>query len=151
MASEMAYRAQRLLTGGLIGAHIVGIATTVGFWVFGGREPGVTAAVCAVVVVAFFTIGQAVQIRVADRAPKTVLFASLVSYVARVTALGVMLWLLLANQQVMSWVDPIAAILTTVLVAQGWLFGEIFVYRRMRIPAYDSEYRAPSASGDDVA
>ncbi|WP_051208599.1 hypothetical protein [Propionicicella superfundia] len=138
MTGELTDRARRLLRAGIAGAHIVALVCVVGFALGGGMGPAVTAAVSAVLVIAFFTIGQAVQIRVAERPPKVVLVAALASYTARVTLLGAVLWLVLAQRDRFGWIDPPAAIVTTVLVVHGWLLAEFRAYRRLRIPAFDT-------------
>jgi ATP synthase protein I len=135
--------ARRLLIAGLAGAHAAGIACVAGFALGGGVGPGVTAAIAAAIVIAFFTIGQAVQIIVARSTPRVAMFAALGSYTVRVTAMGYVLWIVLAQRESYGWIDAPAAVITTVLVAQGWLFAEFWQYRRLRIPAFDAGYEPP--------
>lgn len=138
MANELADRARRLLISGFVGAHVVALASVIGFAVFGGLGPAVTSAISAAIVIVFFTIGQGVQIVVADRPPKVVLFAALVSYTVRVTLLGLALWVVVAQRARHGWVDAPAAIITTVLVVHGWLLAEFWTFRKMRIPVFDT-------------
>jgi hypothetical protein len=39
---------------------------------------------------------------------------------------------------------PMVIFLTTIIVVAGWLAVEIFVFSRLRIGAYDTEYVPPS-------
>ncbi len=143
MVDDLTTRARRLLIGGFVGAHVVAVLCVVGFLVGGGTGPGVTAAITAAIVIVFFAIGQGVQIIVADRPPKVVLVAALTSYTIRVTVLGWVLWLVVAQRARYAWIDAPAAIITTVLVVHGWLLAEFWVYRKLRIPVYDTPYSPP--------
>ncbi len=67
-ASANVRRARRLLAGGAAGGHIALVLTVAGFWIGRGVPAAVTAAVFGVLTIAFFTIGQAVQVLVADAA-----------------------------------------------------------------------------------
>jgi hypothetical protein len=39
---------------------------------------------------------------------------------------------------------PMVIFVTTIIVVAGWLIVEIFVFSRLRIGVYDTEYEAPS-------
>ena len=130
-------RARRLLAGGLLGGHLGGFLVSAGFWLAVGQAAGASAAVGAVVTLAFFTIGQAVQVAVADADPRLVLVASLGSYVVRVSVLGLLLVLALRHASRFSAVDSVAVVAATIVVVVTWLAGEFRVYARLRIPVYD--------------
>ncbi|MDR1712069.1 MAG: hypothetical protein LBR58_09510 [Propionibacteriaceae bacterium] len=135
--SAHSQRARKLLFGGLCGGHIAALACVCVFGILGGLVAGVSAAIFAAVTLLFFTIGQAVQVIVADADPRVVLFASLASYIARVTVLGLLLLAALNNRDVLG-LDPPAVIITTFVVVVGWLAAEFWVFARLRIPAFDS-------------
>lgn len=130
-------RAQRLLMAGVAGGHAALLACVVAFALAGGWPGALSAAIAGVVTIAFFTIGQAVQVVVADAPARRVLIASLASYVLRVTVLGLLLALALDNADRVAWLDPVAVAATTIAVVIGWLAVELWVYSRMRIPVYD--------------
>jgi hypothetical protein len=136
-ASANVQRARRLLAGGAAGGHAA-LLTCVGiFLVAGGRNAALSAAVAGVVTIAFFTIGQAVQVVVADAPARRVLVASLASYLLRVTALGGLLMLALASADRIAWLEPLPVAVTTIAVVVGWLALELWTYSRLRIPVYD--------------
>jgi hypothetical protein len=115
---------------------------------FAAGVPGaVSAALAGILTVAFFTIGQAVQVLVADSDPRTVLFASLVSYVARAGGLGALLALALANADRLTAMNTTAVAVTTIAVVLGWLAAEIWVFSRLRLPVFDETERTSDTTG----
>ena len=131
-----ASRARRLLVGGLLGALAAGAAAVVGCGVADGAPGAAVAGGAVVAVVAFFALGQAVQVWCADLDPRLVLVAALTSYVVRVGALGGLVLGVLAQPG--PWTAHRPAALGAALAAvAGWLAGEIWVYARLRIPVYD--------------
>jgi len=140
-------RARRLLAGGAVGGHAGLLACVVAFGIAGGVSGAVSAALAGVLTIAFFTIGQAVQVLVADADPRTVLFASLVSYVARVGGLGALLAVALANADRFKAMNATAVAVTTIVVVLGWLGAEIRVFSRLRIPVFDETERPTDAEG----
>lgn len=140
-------RARRLLVGGVIGGHLAALLSVGAFLVARGTAAGVSAAIAGVVVLAFFTIGQAVQVMVADAPAKRVMFAALASYAIRVSLLGIVLILVLDNAERFGQMDPTAVVATTIGVVIGWLAGVFRVYSRLRFPIYDSTESSPSKTG----
>ena len=134
-------RARRLLTGGAAGGHVALLTCVGAFAIAGGVPSAVSAALAGVLTIAFFTIGQAVQVIVADADPRTVLVAALGSYVARVGGLGMLLALALGNADRLSAMDPAAVAVTTIAVVVGWLAAEIWVFSRLRLPVFDETER----------
>lgn len=130
-------RAARLLVGGLIGGHL-GALLAIGISVAGGRYAVASAAIAAAVTIAFFTIGQAVQVGLAESSATAVLIGSLASYFLRVGVLGLVVLLALQSPALAAWLNPFAVVGATIAVVVGWLTGEITVFRRLRIPVYDS-------------
>lgn len=140
-------RALRLLTAGVIGGHLAGLMCVVAFWAFGGLESGMSAAIAAVVVIAFSTIGHAVQVLVADAPAKTVMIAALGSYGGRVSILGILLMLALDNAERFAAIDPVAVVVTTISVVMAWLSAEFWAFARLRIPVFDDPPQGPARSG----
>lgn len=151
MALDNALRARKLLLGGLVGGHIAALVCVAGFALFGGFDAGVSAVLAAGVTIAFFTIGQAVQILVAEAPPMVVMFASLASYGLRVSLLGIALMITLDQAERFAWLHPMGLVITTIVVVFGWLIAEFRAYRQLRIPAFDTEYKPPAPGRDDVA
>lgn len=146
--SDTAVRAQRLLVGGLVGGHVAALVAVGLFWARGGVAAGASAAVAAAATLAFYTIGLAVQVAVADAPAKRVLVVTLASYGFRVGVLGLVLGATLAAGERVPWLDPTAVVVTTVAVVVGWLTLEVWTYTRLRIPVYDppdAPRRAPES------
>ena len=139
-------RARRLLAGGAIGGHVALLIAVTAFGLAGGVAGAISAALAGILTVAFFTIGQAVQILVADADPRTVLFASLVSYIARVGGLGALLAIALSNAEKLKSMNTTAVAATTIVVVLAWLGAEIWVFSHLRLPVFDETER-----GSDTA
>lgn len=148
MVSENSLRARRLLVSGLLGSHLAGLACVGGFALGAGVEGAVSSALAAAITIAFYTVGQAVQIWVADAPPKRVMAASLASYGLRVTLLGLVLMVTLDQAGRFTWLHPMGVVLTTIVVVFGWLLAEFHTHRRLRIPAFDTEYKPPAQDPD---
>ena len=82
-------------------------------------------------------VGHAVQVMVSDADPKVALVAALVSYVARVTVMGMVLAVVLFNADKFEWLQPVAVVWGVFVVLFGWLATELWVFSRLRIPVYD--------------
>ncbi len=130
-------RARRLLVAGAAGGHIALVICVVVFGLVGGLAGGVSSALAGILTIAFFTIGQAVQVIVADADPRTVLAAALASYIGRVVGLGALLAAALANADRLTAMDPTAVAVTTIAVVLGWLGMEIRAFSRLRMPVFD--------------
>ena len=97
----------------------------------------------------FYGVGQYVMVLFADAGARTLLTVSMCSYTARVVILGLVL--LLYNRYHESWptLIPMAIFVTTIAVVAGWLVVEIFVFSRLRIGVYDTEYVPPVQGSSD--
>jgi len=93
----------------------------------------------------FYGVGQYVMVRFADAGARTLLIVSMTSYTARIVLLGLVL--LLYNNNRSAWPDlhSMAIFVTTMAVVAGWLIVEVFVFSRLRIGVYDTEYEGPSS------
>lgn len=111
-------------------------------FLIGGTVPGLTSLVAALATLAFMGIGQYVQVLMADRDPRSLLVAALVSYAIRVSVPAVMLIALEANAARIP-VDRTAVAVTTIAVVMGWLGAEIGAFQRLRIPVFDEPDESP--------
>ncbi len=142
-------RARKLLFGGLAGGVAAAVICLI---IFGITEQGrglLTATIAAAIVLFFYAAGQFVMVMFADTAAKVLMIVSLVSYSTRVIVLGLILMSYSNNRDAWPSLSPMAFFVTTIAVVAGWLAVEIFVFSRLRITAYDTEYQAPEPSGED--
>ena len=84
----------------------------------------------------------------ADAGARTLLVVSMTTYTARVVVLGLVLLLYARYSERWPTLEPMAIFVTTIVVVVGWLAVEIFVFTRLRISTYDTEYVAPDGSAD---
>jgi len=135
--SVLQARALRLLNAGLVGGHVALAVCLVVFGALHGSYGALWALLSGLVTVVFFTIGQGIQVLVAEAEPKVVFAASMTSYVLRVAGLaGLLAWAQVWNGRLIG-LDPIAVAVTVIAVVIGWLGCEIFVFTRLRIPSFD--------------
>ena len=92
----------------------------------------------------FYGVGQYVMVRFADAGARTLLIVSMTSYTARIVLLGLVLLLYNNNRSAWPSLHPMAIFITTMAVVAGWLVVEVFVFSRLRIGVYDTEYEGPS-------
>ncbi len=134
-------RALTLLKAGAIGGH-AGAAAATGFFLgTRGLASGLWCLLAAGVTLAFYIVGQAVQVRIADEETQRVLVASLVSYGVRVGALGGLLALAVTQADRLETMDPTAVVVGTLTVVVTWLTAEVFAFSRMHIPLYEPPSR----------
>jgi hypothetical protein len=137
-------RARKLLLGGAIGGVTTAIMCMIGFAIGYGTTGLISAALAAAMVLFFYGVGQYVMVLFADAGARTLLTVSLCSYTARVVSLGLVLVLYNAHREAWPMLIPMVIFVTTIIVVAGWLIVEIFVFSRLRIGVYDTEYEAPS-------
>ena len=109
------------------------------------RDHGlISAALAAAMVLFFYVVGQLVMVMFADAGARTLLVVSMTSYTGRVVVLGLVL--LLYSRYAESWPTlrrwPSSSPRSPSSI--GWLAVEIFVFSRLRIGIYDTEYQTPS-------
>lgn len=138
-ATPLQRRAARLLAGGLAGGHAALAACVVGFGVARGPAAAIWSLLAGLVAVVFFTIGQGIQVIVANSDPKVVMVSSLVSFALRAAGLGTLLAWAQANSDHIASIDPVALAATAIAVVIGWIGAEIWTFTRLRIPTYDTE------------
>ena len=142
-------RARKLLFGGLVGGVAATAGCLIGFALGYGTRGLVSAAVAAAMVLFFYTGGQLVMVLFADAGARTLLLVSLMSYTARVVVLGLVLIAYGNNRAAWPSLEPMAMFVTTVAVVAAWLVVEVYVFSRLRIGAYDTEYVDRAATGGD--
>jgi hypothetical protein len=142
-------RARKLLLGGAIGGVGATLICLVGFGLGYGRSGILSAALAAAMVLFFYGVGQYVMVLFADAGARTLLTVSMTSYTARVVVLGLVLLLYSKNHDAWPSLTPMVIFVTTIAVVAGWLVVEVFVFSRLRITAYDTEYVSPSIEESD--
>jgi hypothetical protein len=142
-------RARKLLAGGSIGGVGAAVICLIAFGIAYGRTGVISAALAAAMVLFFYGVGQYVMVLFADAGARTLLMVSMISYTARVVALGFVLVLYGKNYEAWPTLTPMVIFVTTIAVVAGWLAVEIYVFSRLRISAYDTEYVSPSIEESD--
>lgn len=107
------------------------------FFIARGPGSALSAALAALAVLAFFGLGQAVMVWVADADPQVVLLAGLGSYVFRVGLPALALILLARDPSRLAAMDRVAIAVSAIVVVLGWLAAEIWTFSRLRIPVFD--------------
>ncbi len=139
-------RARKLLLGGAVGGVAATLACLLGFGMAYGSAGVVSAAVAAALVLLFYGLGQYVMVLFADAGARLLLSVALFSYTTRVLLLGLALLVYQRNADALSFLVPMAVFLTTVGVVVGWLVAEVWVFTRLRVGAFDTEYVSPPAT-----
>ena len=140
-------RARKLLLGGAVGGLTAAALSLIGFTIGYGTTGLISAALAAAMVLFFYGVGQYVMVLFADAGARTLLLVSMCSYTARIVVLGLVLVLYNAHRESWPTLRPMAIFVTTIFVVAGWLIVEVFVFSRLRIGVYDTEY-SPPTKGD---
>lgn len=138
-------RATRLFTGGLIGWQGGLVVSAVTGVVIDGVVGLLSALIGAGLALAYYAIGQGVQMQYADASPQTLRTASVTSYVLRVSILGALLWASIVWPFVMQALDAPALFAGILLGVLGWLVGLVVAFRKLRVPTFDE----PGSVRDD--
>lgn len=141
-------RARKLLLGGLVGGLVAAVLSLVLFTVLDGTRGLASAALASAMVLFFYGVGQLVMVAFADAGARTLLAVSMASYTARVVVLGLVLLVYNKNAAAFPALWPMAIFLTTIAVVVGWIAVEIWVFNRLRIGVYDTEYVSPVSDED---
>lgn len=142
-------RARKLLLGGVVGGVSAAVVCLALFTVLHGAAGFASAALAAGMVLFFYVFGQLVMVRFADAGARTLLVVSMASYTARIVLLGLLLLLYEQNQEAWPTLVPMDVFVTTIAVVLGWLTVEIYVFSRLRIGHFDTEYVAVAKDGFD--
>jgi hypothetical protein len=137
-------RARKLLYGGLAGGVTAAVVCVVVFGIQHGRAGVFSAVLGAGAVLFFYAVGQLVMVMFADAGARTLLAVSMASYTARVVLVGLLL--VIYDHFRHSWPSlvPMGIFVTTIAVVACWLAVEVFVFSRLRIGHYDTDYAPPS-------
>ena len=138
-------RATRLFVGGLIGWHGGLVLAAIAGVIISGTVGLFSSLIGAALAVAYYAIGQGVQMQYADAPPKTLRAASILSYVVRVTLLGALLYASSMWPALMAALDTRGLFAGVVLGVVGWLTGLVVMFRTLRVPVFDP----PDPSGYD--
>ena len=141
-------RARKLLLGGLAGGLVAAVLSLVLFTVLDGTRGLASAALASAMVLFFYGVGQLVMVAFADAGARTLLAVSMASYTGRVVILGLVLLVYNKNTDAFPALWPMAIFLTTIAVVVGWIAVEIWVFNRLRIGVYDTEYVSPASEED---
>ncbi len=136
-------RARKLLFGGLVGGVAASVLSLVAFTLLYGTNGLISAALAAGMVLFFYVVGQLVMVMFADAGARTLLVVSMTSYTGRVVVLGLVLLFYSRYSDRWPTLQPMVIFFTTIAVVIGWLAVEIFVFSRLRIGIYDTEYTTP--------
>jgi hypothetical protein len=139
-------RALKLLAGGAVGGVVAAVLCVVGFGIGYGGSGVLSAAVAALLVLLFYAVGQYVMVLFADAGARLLLSVALFSYTTRVLLLGLALLVYQRNADALPALVPVAVFLTTVGVVVGWLVAEVWVFTRLRVTAFDTEYVPPATA-----
>ena len=139
-------RARKLLLGGAVGGVAASLLCLLGFRIGYGGRGLVSAGLASAMVLFFYGVGQLVMVQFADAGARTLLAVSLCSYTTRVVVLGLVLVLYKRNHESWPTLVPMVIFVTTMAVVVGWLGVEVFVFSRLRIGAYDTEYIPPAGA-----
>lgn len=141
-------RARTLLYGGLLGGAAATVLCLILFTLLYGTSGLVSAALAAAMTLFFYLVGQLVMVLFADAGARTLLAVSMTSYTGRVVILGLVLLFYARSSERWPTLQPMAIFFTTIGVVAGWLAVEIYVFSRLRIGIYDTEYTTPEGSAD---
>lgn len=141
-------RARKLLLGGLVGGVGAAALSMILFAVLDGTRGLASAALAAAMVLFFYGAGQLVMVAFADAGARTLLAVSMASYTGRVVVLGLVLLLYDKHTEAFPDLWPMAIFVTTIAVVAGWIAVEIWVFSRLRIGVYDTEYASRPVEED---
>lgn len=137
-------RARKLLWGGLAGGVAAAVVCLMVFTLLQGWGGFASAALGAGCVLFFYTTGQLVMVLFADAGARMLLAVSMASYTARVVLLGLLLLSYHTHRTLWPTLVPTGVFVTTMAVVAGWLLAEVWVFSRLRIGHYDTEYVCPN-------
>lgn len=141
-------RSRKLLAAGLLAAHGAALVAVGISWLFGGALAAISAAFGAALVIFFYTVGMAIQVRFADADARVLLGVSLASFVTRAALLVGLLAIYFRFVVASDRLRPVPFAAAALLCVVAWLAGELQAYARLRIPHFDEPV---SGSGEEAA
>jgi hypothetical protein len=127
-------RAWWLLAGGAVGGGAAWLVAAAAFAFAQGPAALVSVVLAGVITLAFFALGQLVQVGLADAEPLIAMMSAMFSYVVRV---GGLVLTAVVLTRVLPDLNGLAVAVTVIGVAVGWIAAEIWAFTRLRIPAFD--------------
>lgn len=136
------------MMGGALLASLVALALAGVFgWFSAGLHGLASAALGALTVIAFLGGGTPVQLAAMGQGSHQAVGLVLIGYVSRVAMLGLVLGALGPGRS--HWdPDVNSVVVGVVLTSLAWISGLVIAHSRIRIPVFDTEYRAPARDGD---
>jgi hypothetical protein len=144
-------RALKLLYAGLTGGVVAAVICMIVFAIIDGGRGLLSAGLAAAMVIFFYAVGQLVMVAFADAGARRLMLVSMASYTARMVLLGLLLMTVNHNQDNWTAIDALTVFITAVAVVVGWLVVEVFVFNRLRIGIYDTDYAGPDGESTGTA
>lgn len=117
-----------VLRGAIVATSVAGVLAVVVSAVLRGGLAALGAALGAVIVVAFFAVGQWAVGRILGRNPETALSAGMLVYLGQI----LVLFLLIALLKDATWLDPKAFAATIVVCTVVWVAAQIWFSSRVK-------------------
>ncbi len=139
---DFAASASRMMTGGILGAHLsLVLAVVVG--AVSGTHAVISVLISGLTVSVLTVLGQMLQIKLVQRADLTGFAGVLAGFGLRAGALlaGLGLWLNVGSPVIVAWAVALGGCAVTI----GWLAGVLVVYRRLHIPVFDPDAATPAS------
>jgi ATP synthase protein I len=128
-----------VLRAAIVVTSAVGVVAVVLAAVTRGGLAALGAALGAVIVVAFFALGQWAVGRILSRSPETALAAGMLVYLTQI----LVLFLLIALLKDSTWLDPKVFALTIVVCTVVWVAVQIWVSQRIKVLVVEPRAEAP--------
>jgi len=140
-----------MLRGALLGSHLAMVATAIACGALGGTVAAANALVASALVVAFFASGQAVQMLAGELANSSAMALVMLSYLARVTLLGLALAFAMTHQDRLEQVFDRGAFMAGATSAlMGWLAGIFVANARQHVFVYDRDFDKTTSNGGSM-
>jgi ATP synthase protein I len=136
-----------LLRGALVPTLVVAAPVTGASAVLAGRPGALGALVGAAVVVVFSGAGLLAVRAARGAAPSVLLVVALGSFLARVILFGLALQAANAIEDLDTVLHRGATVVGVVSCVIAWMAGEIWAFRRLRVPTYDLDDASASTTG----
>lgn len=145
VVSAATRRARAMMVGGLVLAHVVGLACFGLALGIDGVDGALTVLLGFATVVVFFSIGQAIEIIACELQPVQGMGLALASYAVRVIGISVGLYFLLSIPALADRISGGWLLLSVTASTFAWITGVVLVASRQRVPIYDADYVAPGS------
>lgn len=134
-----------MMVGGLVAAHLVGLAVIGLGLAIAGQDAGLTAALGFAAVVIFYSVGQVLEVVACELPDFQGLALVMISYAVRVIGIAAGLWAILSIPAVAPRISDGWLLLSVAGTVIAWVTGVVVVAARQRVPVYDTVYRPPNS------